>query len=209
MIGQKEITLSSILDCVYCKRRYYLRSVERQEDINAYMELGKEEHEQVDKSSIKYDSGKYTVTNMTVYSDKYNLYGICDEVIFEESLDGAYIDFLGINADIYPVEFKHGKVRHCNEYIAQVVAQTICLEEMYQCSIKKGSIYFVDADEYYDFDISEALRRMVYDAIDYIQNYNGSPIKPIYSKKCRGCAMFDICSPKALSIKIYTHHHTV
>ena len=41
MIGQKEITLSSILDCVYCKRRYYLRSVERQEDINAYMELGK------------------------------------------------------------------------------------------------------------------------------------------------------------------------
>ena len=76
MIGQKEITLSSILDCVYCKRRYYLRSVERQEDINAYMELGKEEHEQVDKSSIKYDSGKYTVTNMTVYSDKYNLYGI-------------------------------------------------------------------------------------------------------------------------------------
>ena len=41
MIGQKEITLSSILDCVYCKRRYYLKSVERQEDINAYMELGK------------------------------------------------------------------------------------------------------------------------------------------------------------------------
>lgn len=203
MIGQKEITLSSILDCVYCKRRYYLRNVEHQENINVYIELGKEEHEEVDKSSIKYDSGKYIVTNMAVYSDKYNMYGICDEVIFEESFDEAYIEFLGINADLYPVEFKHGKVRHCNEYIAQVVAQAICLEEMYQCNIKKGSIYFVDANEYYDFDISEALRGMVYEAIDYIQNYNGLPVKPTYSKKCRGCAMYDVCAPKQQNIQEY------
>ena len=203
MIDEKKITPGSILDCVYCKRRYYLRSIEQREHTNVYMELGKEEHESVDKSSITYNDGKYIVTNMAVYSSKYELYGICDEVIFEESDDGVDVDMLNIRAMIYPVEFKHGKVRHCNEYISQVVAQALCLEEMFHCSIKKGCIYFVDADEYFDFDISEPYRKIVYDAIEFIIKYNGYPIKPQYSRRCKGCALFDVCAPKKLAIENY------
>lgn len=204
-----KITLSSILDYVYCKRRYYLRYIERQtesEPTNAYMELGRQEHEVIDKSSVACKDGKIVVTNMTVHSEQYNLYGICDVVEFEESGDGYDIPEFNTKATIMPIEFKHGKVRHCNEYIAQVVAQAICLEEKYHCNIKYGCIYFVDAKEYFKFDISESYRKMVTDAIVSINELinHSEIVYPNYrSRKCKQCSMYDVCTPEKISVDKY------
>lgn len=203
MCESHDISLSSILDLVYCKRRYYLRSVERLDDVNADMVLGKQGHEDVDKYKISYADGTYSITGMPVYSDEYDLYGICDVVEFIQSDDGVDVDFLNDRVEIVPVEYKHGKVRHCNEYIAQVVAQSLCLEEMFKCKINRGSIYFIDADEYFDFEITKSYRQLVYDAIDFFHEYDGCVIKPEYGRKCKGCAMFDTCGPKKHKIQEY------
>ena len=203
MYESHDISLSSILDLVYCKRRYYLRSVERLDDVNVDMVLGKQGHEDVDKYKISYSDGAYSITGMRVYSDEYDLYGICDVVEFIQSDDGVDVDFLNDRVEIVPVEYKHGKVRHCNEYIAQVVAQALCLEEMFKCTINKGSIYFIDADEYFDFEITKSYRQLVYDAIDFFHGYDGRVVKPEYGRKCKGCAMFDTCGPKKHKIQEY------
>lgn len=203
MYENHDISLSSISHLVYCKRRYYLRFMERLDYVNTYMVLGKQEHEDVDKYNISYVNGTYSVTGMSVYSDTYDLYGICDVVEFISSDDGVDIDFLNDRVEIVPIEYKHGKVKHCNAYIAQVVAQALCLEEMFKCTINKGSIYFIDDDEYFDFNITKSYRQLVYDAIDFCHQYDGYVIKPDYGRKCKGCSMFDVCGPKKHKIREY------
>ena len=203
---EKSITLSSILDCVYCKRRYYLRDIEQQQNMsNIYLELGKQQHNNVDKCTSGFVGDIFTMTNVSVYSERYHLIGICDMIEFVESYDGIKVTYLDYPVDIVPVEFKHGKTRHCNEYIAQVVAQAICLEEMYDCKIKYGYIYYVDSNERFRVDITNNYRNMVMDVITFINNYDSSLIKPVYSRKCKGCSMFDICSPRETNVSDYVN----
>lgn len=201
----KPITLSSILDCVYCKRRYYLRIVEQQNESrnNIYMEMGRQEHQDVDKSTSGFVNGIYTMTNVLVHSDKYNLIGICDMIEFVESYDGISCAYTDYPVDIVPVEFKHGRSRHCNEYIMQVVAQSVCLEEMYSCKINYGYIYYVDSDERVRVGITQSYRNMLVDVIDFIKSYDFGLIKPVYSRKCTGCSMIDICCPRETCLDDY------
>lgn len=202
----KYITLSSILDCVYCKRRYYLRNIEQQQNpSNIYLELGKQQHSDVDECTSGFIGDVFTMTNVSVYSEQYHLIGICDMIEFVESYDGENVIYLDYPVDIVPVEFKHGKKRCCNEYIAQVVAQAMCLEEMYKCKVKYGYIYYVDSDERFRVDITDNYRGMVIDAITFIDNYDLSLIKPLYSRKCKGCSMFDICRPRETNISDYVN----
>lgn len=79
---QKPILISSIEDVVFCKRRYYLRQIEGLQDINVYMELGKQQHEDVDISSFSMENETYKMTNVTVFSHQYHLQGVCDVVEF-------------------------------------------------------------------------------------------------------------------------------
>lgn len=203
MIDQRDITLSEILDVVYCKRRWYLHTIEGYDASNVYMTYGKIEHETVDKSKIFVKDNLLSMTNVAVHSDKYNLFGLCDLVEFYEDLNGISIPQCDYNVKLVPVEYKHGKVRTCNEYIAQVVAQAICLEEMYSCEIDTGYIYFVDADDRYEIKISDAYRHMVIDAVSFIQTYDFVPVKAFYSRKCRGCSVSEICASRKSNISDY------
>lgn len=203
MIDFDSIPISSVLDYVYCKRRWYLHSIEHEQESNIYIELGSIEHEYVDECHLNITNGVLTATNVAVYSNEYSLAGICDMVEFHEKFDGVRVPYCDYTVEIVPVEYKHGKVRSCNEYIAQVVAQAICLEEMYDCKIEKGYIYFVDADERYEVEITDKYRKMVFDAVDFIKNYNFENIKPEYSRKCKGCSVFDVCCPREINIRDY------
>lgn len=204
MMKSVQITPGMILDCVYCKRRYYLRSIERNNaSQNVYMELGKEGHEIVDIPSAKFVNGVFTMTSVQCYLEKYNLYGICDMVEFPEIYGGIIMDYVDYPVAVVPVEFKHGKTRFCNEYIAQLVTYAMCLESIYNCHIDYGYIYYIDSDKRVKVDISETYRRLVTNAIYFITNYDGSLIKPKYSRKCKDCSMFDTCRPRETNIKDY------
>lgn len=204
MIGFNSIPISAILDCVYCKRRWYLRNAERNiSSENEYMTIGTIQHEYVSKCHSEVINGVFTITNVLVYSELYNMIGLCDTIELFRDSDGVKTPYCDYRVNIVPVEYKHGKVRMCNEYMSQVAAQAMCLEEMYRCRIDRGCIYFVDANERFTVEIDDKLRKTVTDAVDFIKGYDFELIKPSYSRKCRGCSMFDICDPREINIHDY------
>lgn len=198
------ITLSSLLDVVYCKRRWYLHHVEHLNNSdNIFISMGKLQHEYVDENHIEYHEDFVRMTNFQVYSNKYHLVGICDAIDFIYDSFGIYVPFIDSPVRIVPVELKHGRYRICNEYICQLVAQVICLEEMYDCKISNGIIHYVNDNVNYDVFITDKYRQMCFDAIDFVCNYSGDLIRPNYSRKCKGCSMMDDCRPRDICISDY------
>lgn len=203
MFEDVSINISSILDAVYCKRRWYLHNIENLSAENAFMTEGKIDHEKIDTPSVYIDNGIVTAPNMQVYSNKLSLYGFCDLVRFEPDMNGINVPYCDYKVEPVPVEYKHGTVRICNEYIAQVTAYAMCLEEMYNCRVSREEIYFTKAHDTLKVDITDKHRELVLDAVNYIKNYDLISVLPQYSRKCRGCAMFDICSPRENNIAAY------
>lgn len=205
MREENPITFTDISYLVYCKRRYYLSKIEFQHcDENVYLEDGRQVHEKVHVPAVYKENDVYVMTDVMLYSSQYGLYGFCDKIEFRPSENGINMikPFEG-RYEILVIEYKRGKTRYQNSYIAQVVAQVLCIEEMYNCHISKGCLYFVDSNEKYIFDITAKYRQMVFDAVNFIHTYDGHLIKPRYYRKCHGCSLYDICQPRAFCVNDY------
>lgn len=200
---QRRLTLQGLSYLVYCKRRYYLAYIENLPQYNLFVELGTQAHEDVHKSQCIKISDGYQMTNYTVFSDVYDLIGICDMVEFLRSDDGVDIDFLNDRFQIVPIEYKLGKKRKSVEYIAQVVGQAMCLEEMFHCKINTACIYFTDSKERWYFEITNYYRNLVVEAVQFVRDYDLSVIPPEYKKRCKNCSLFDVCNPRDFHVSNY------
>lgn len=201
-----EITPSEILDFTYCKRRWYLHRIENESnDKHILLVQGSIDHEDVDEFHKIIRGDVISITGMKVYNSDLNLYGVCDTVEIRLNECGCYIQKVNHNADIVSIERKHGKIRDCLEYKAELTAQVLCLEKMFDCDIEYSFIHYVESDEFVRVDINDELRNHVFKMIDDINSYYASPyiIKPKYSRKCKGCSMHDICSPRETNIDEY------
>ena len=205
MIGENPITFTDISYLVHCNRRYYLSKVESQHcDENVYLEDGRQVHENVHVPAVYRENDVLVMTDVMLYSHQYGLYGFCDKIEFRPSEDGVdMVEPVKGRYEILVIEYKRGKTRQENSYIAQVVAQILCIEEMYKCRVKKGCLYFVESKTSYVFDITPKYRQMVLDAVNFIQTYDGHLIKPRYFRKCHGCSLYDVCQPRTHCVKDY------
>lgn len=125
-----------------------------------------------------------------------NLTGICDAVVFTYNENNMLIP-------LFVMEVKHGKVRDCNEYKAQLAAQVMCLEEMYSCVIHNSYLHYFDDNSIVNVEIDDSVRKLVTDAVSYIREYDGAIISAKYGRKCKGCSMYDICNPRETNIADY------
>lgn len=197
------IPISSIAEFIYCKRKWYLRSIEKSSAENIFMIEGRIQHEEVHTPKIINNGEKIVVTNLQVYSLEYGINGFCDKVEFNYSSDGVMVPFCDYPVSIVPIEYKHGKVREIVANQVQVVVQAMCLEEMFNCSIKRGYVHYVDANENQEVVIDDRYRSLVKETVSFIRQYDGSLIPPSLAKKCNGCAMSEICQPKKYNIDKY------
>ena len=202
----ENIRINEILDCVYCKRRWYLHNIELSSNDNYYIIDGKEKHKDVDKNTCVFKPNGFDITNVAVYNPDMNLYGICDMIHCEYDEYGVITPYSNKPVVIKPIEYKHGKLRNCLEYKAQCVAQAMCLEYMFNCQIQNCQIYFIDDKSYMDIQIDESLRQTVISAIEFIKTYCNQHIDFKYSRKCKNCSMYDICSPRELNIQDYMRY---
>ena len=202
---KREVLISWLSEFDYCPRRFWLKAVEKNVGDNLYTAEGSEMHERVHSCKIEKRRSVITVTGLDVSSVQYNLYGICDCVEFITSKEGSYIPFLNERCIICPVEYKHGKVRNEREYKVQLVAQTLCLEEMYNTSIAKGFIYYTNARHRQEVEIGEDIRCYTKSVIQRLTDFiaDEKPPSPNYLKRCRRCSVYDVCSPKNVMVGKY------
>lgn len=192
------IPLSYVSQYGYCPRRAALLMIEQCWDENEYTAQGRTEHENVHNSRLEKRDGTIKMYDTQLYSDRLKLIGKSDCIELYASDKGAYLHDLQGYYDIYPVEYKHGKVRNEKEYNMQLCAQAICLEEMYGCEISKGAIFYITSHRRSEVIFDEQLRKETKQAAVGLMNILKEECIPKAQKstKCKNCSLIDICMPE-------------
>lgn len=98
---------------------------------------------------------------------------------------------------LYPVEYKHGKLRQEDEYSLQLRAQAMCLEEMYDTVIEEGAIFFITAHRRQPVRFDHPLRMKVLETLRQLESIRRSFDVPVAvpSARCARCSLKELCLP--------------
>ena len=191
------IPLSRLSHAGFCLRRTALLTNEQVWSENADTAKGRSEHERVHTQRIERRGDSAKLYEVPVYSHTLGVAGKCDCIEAESDAHGCRIPALEFPVRLYPVEYKHGKLRVEQEYEIQLCAQAMCLEEMFQTRIPEGAIYYITSHRRYSVPLTEELRKLVKQTIREIEVVRRScsipPAEP--GAKCRACSLREHCQP--------------
>lgn len=181
-----EISIASLNQYSYCPHRCWRMFCAGEFTDNQYTIEGTSLHDRVHTLSAINRDETWQVRAIWLKSERYNLIGKSDLI---ESNDGQ----------LYPVEYKRGKKGEWDNDELQVCAQALCLEEMTGQTITTGYIYYAQSHQRQLVEISPELRQDAIATISAVQNLleTGEMPKPVYSKRCKGCSLYEQCLPKA------------
>ncbi len=99
----------------------------------------------------------------------------------------------------FPVEYKRGKPKENNCDRVQLCAQALCLEEMLNCVIPAGALFYGTTRRRQDVAFDAGLREKTENAARLLHALFDSGITPpaVYEKKCESCSMSNVCMPKS------------
>jgi CRISPR-associated exonuclease Cas4 len=181
-----EVSIASLNQYSYCPHRCWRMFCAGEFTDNQYTIEGTSLHDRVHTLSEMNRDETWQVRAIWLKSEQYNLIGKSDLI---ESNDGQ----------LYPVEYKRGKKGEWDNDELQVCAQALCLEEMTGQTITTGYIYYAQSHQRQLVEISPELREETVATISAVQNLlgTGKMPKPVYSKRCKGCSLYEQCLPKA------------
>lgn len=196
------LMLSGIQHFVFCPRQWALIHMEQQWSENKLTVEGSLLHEHVDNPGYRQiNHNQLTLRSLHIASSELGLYGITDAVeLLPSDTPNNAITHPRYKGwwKLFPVEYKHGhkKTNDCD--IAQLVAQVMCLEEMYHVSIQEAALFYWETRRREIVKITDELRNDVrYYASEMHRLYNSHFIPPIIKKShCRSCSLCDICMPE-------------
>lgn len=200
------LPLSYLSQLDYCPRRVGLLLNERIWLESADTAKGRKEHESVHTQRIERRGSQIKLYEYSVFSDVLGIMGKCDLIEAEESSSGCKIPGVDFSVCLYPVEYKHGKVRDEQEYNIQLCAQAMCLEEMYHTTISEGAIFYISSHRRQTVLLDSKLRNMVITTAEKLHGIRETLSVPPaeYSQKCKRCSLLEYCMPcTSQSAKIY------
>lgn len=191
------IPLSRLSHAGFCLRRAALLTNEQVWSESADTAKGRAEHERVHTQRIERRGNAAKLYELPVFSESMGISGKCDCIEAEADPDGCRITALDVPVRLFPVEYKHGKLRSEEEYELQLCAQAMCLEEMFHTQIPEGAIYYITSHRRYPVVFTDALRQQVVDTIQRIEQFRRSfSIPPAeYGPKCKACSIREHCMP--------------
>lgn len=197
MIDYEPFLISGIAHFVHCPRRWWLINVEGQWAENAYTARGRVFHETVhNPDSGRIRNGVESIRGLKVWSDRLGIEGVCDAVEFSVDANGVAITGKRGLWSVRPVEYKSGG-RLSESDSLQLVAQTVCLEEMFKCTVDRGFLYYGKTHERREIRMTDALKTKLEGIVGRMSEIFsiGHAPAPKMSVGCRGCSLHDICMP--------------
>ena len=187
---QEIFPLSLLNDYLYCQRRAALKAIEGLRGINEHTVVGDSVHEQTDIPGYETVKGVTLLRALPVWSERLGLSGRCD--IVERHPDGSLI----------PVEFKKGKRRKFYNDDAQLCAQALCLEEMFELDIPRGAIFHARSKRRREVEFTDDLRHFTKQAIKDVHRLIEEETVPnaVHKPQCSECSLFDHCLPEITSV---------
>ena len=196
------LMLSGIQHMAFCQRQWALIHVEQQWAENVKTTEGHHLHERVDDPLESDKRGRViTYRAFPLISYQLGVTGRADVVELISSEDGVLIDCYEGKWLLHPVEYKRGKQKSDARDEVQVCAQALCLEEMFNTKIVRGSLYYAETRRRVIVDFTPELRQNVYDlALRMHELFDrGITPLPVYKTHCKSCSLYDICMPLSMS----------
>lgn len=202
---EDKIQISGIQHYLYCKRRWALLYIENIWQDNFLTLDGDRVHEKAHNQNIKESrKDKFIERGVYISSEKYNLIGQCDVIEYIRDNNGIQLKNKKGLWIIVPVEYKHGDGSSLDVDKYQLFAQILCLEEMFQCSINYGCLYYKKTNKRILVDFNDFEREKIISIINEINlllKENKTPKIKYSSKKCKNCSLLEKCNPKILDTK--------
>ncbi len=193
------LPISALQHLIFCERQCALIHIEQQWTENRFTAEGRIMHERVHEAAAESRGEVRIVRGLRLRSLQLGLIGIADVVELHRDPDQG-VAVAGISGQWrpFPVEYKRGKPKAnaCDE--VQLCAQAMCLEEMLDCAIASGALFYGRTRRRKDIAFDAALRETVTDAASRLHALVAAGITPPaeYGKKCESCSLQDICLPK-------------
>lgn len=203
------LMISGIQHFRFCRRQWALIHIEQQWAENVHTVTGELMHQKAHDPYMTEKRKDVLITRaLPVSSRTMGVSGECDVVEFHRSEDGVHLHGHRGLYSIYPIEYKKGKPKISDEDILQLVAQTICLEEMFSTVISEAAIFYGETRHRETVGITDNLRERVRDMFREMHQYYERRYTPKvrWSKSCNACSLKDICLPKlgkAMSVGAY------
>ncbi|QPI89758.1 CRISPR-associated protein Cas4 (plasmid) [Lacticaseibacillus paracasei subsp. tolerans] len=151
--------ISGIQHFMYSERQWALIHVEQQWAENFQTFSGQELHGRVDDPFIKEKRNDVIISrSLPVSSSKMGMYGICDAVEWHENDGGVPLPNRTKRYLPKVVEYKRGKSKHDHSDELQLVAYTVCLEEMLNCTLSIGELFYFKTRRRDQVEINAELR---------------------------------------------------
>ncbi|HID87938.1 MAG TPA: CRISPR-associated protein Cas4 [Anaerolineae bacterium] len=170
----------------YCPRRFWYMFVLGEMEVNAPVLEGTLQHERAHAVGTERQGQEVTQRRVYVYSDRLRLVGFVDLVEMK-------------GGEIYPVEYKRGRMaRWLNDHI-QLCAQALCLEERTGKQIDHGFIFYFGSRRRQRVDFTPELRARTRVSIQraFALLEEGKMPPPLENlRKCRDCSLEPVCLPK-------------
>ena len=199
------LPLSGLQHIAFCERQWALIHIEQQWGENQRTAEGRVMHDKAHDPNYKsYKPGAVMVRGMRLQSLTLGIFGEADVVEFVRTEDGSGVP-LAKKKGLYlprPVEYKRGKSKKGDFDRIQLCAQAICLEEMMQCQITEGDLYYGETRRREMVELDETLRTEVKRLAERMHKLYKEGITPPPEMKpsvCRSCSMKDICLPEMRS----------
>ncbi len=204
--------ISKLADVCFCERRAALHLLERVWEDNIFTVEGTHLHRKVDKGNPMERRGRIRIArSLRLRSLRLGLVGKADVVEFhrlQESVNSSFnkrgasegVVLEGVKGPWrpFPVEYKAGKLRHEKGYEVQLCAQAMCLEEMLNCVVPEGALFYGKTRQRLDIPFNKGLRSETKAATVRLHEIvrSGKTPRARYENKCKKCSLLQLCMPK-------------
>lgn len=183
------VAISALQHLAFCPRQFALIHVEQAWEENRFTAEGRILHERVDSGLSEQRRGTRSERGVMLESPQHRLRGKMDLLEIESGDPPRY----------FPVEYKRGKPKVEDWDRIQLCAQALCLEEMRQCSITEGALWYWETRRRERIPITPELREVTIVSINeahLILNSGRTPHPTANTKRCRACSLINICEPE-------------
>lgn len=191
---QISITPSEVIEYLYCPRFIYFMSylkIPQHEKNRFKVIMGREVHKDKAKTNKRYLRKKLGVEKklleQKLYSSKYNIHGIVDEVLFLDNGTAASLDY----------KYAKYKDRTFSTHKYQAVMYSMLIEDNYNIKVDKAFIVYVRSKNLLkEILIEKSLYNKVKNIINEIINIivkGYFPQRTKYKRRCPDCTYRNIC----------------
>jgi CRISPR-associated exonuclease Cas4 len=179
------LPLSGLQHLAFCPRQWALIHLEQAWAENRLTAEGRLLHEKADLPGQSRRHDLRTVRGLELTSRRLGLAGRADVVEFRP--------------EPFPVEYKRGKRKPADCDLVQLCAQALCLEEMLNCAVERGAIFYGEPRRRLEVEFSSQLRArtetLAVEMQRLYQSCETPPARP--GSHCQNCSLVNICLPHA------------